>query len=38
LLRHSGSYAVILQLCAGACVLGPALLLTLGRTPRHTHP
>ena len=33
LLRSTGGYGAMLALCAGACLLGPALLLTLGRMP-----
>lgn len=33
LLRATGGYGAMLALCAAACVLGPALLLTLGRLP-----
>lgn len=33
LLRASGGYGPLLTLCALACLIGPALLLTLGRYP-----
>jgi MFS family permease len=33
LLRASGGYGPLLTLCAAACVIGPLLLLTLGRYP-----
>ncbi len=33
LLRATGGYQPLLMLCAAACVIGPALLLTLGRYP-----
>jgi MFS family permease len=33
LLHSTGGYAAMLALCGGACLLGPALLLTLGRMP-----
>ena len=36
LLRASGGYRPLLMLCAATCVIGPALLLTLGRCPVHT--
>jgi MFS family permease len=33
LLRSTGGYQPLLLLCAAACVIGPALLLSLGRYP-----
>ena len=33
LLRASGGYALMLMVCAAFCVVGPLLLLTLGRYP-----
>ena len=33
LLRSTGGYAAMLMVCAGFCVIGPLLLLTLGRYP-----
>ena len=38
LLRSSGGYHPLLILCALACVVGPALLLTLGRYPALSQP
>lgn len=34
LLRSTGGYQPLLMLCAAACVIGPALLLSLGRYPQ----
>ncbi len=34
LLRSTGGYHPLLMLCAAACVIGPALLLSLGRYPQ----
>lgn len=36
LLRNSGGYSAILMVCAACCVLGPLLLLTMGRYPMDT--
>lgn len=36
LLGASGDYHPLLMLCAGACVIGPILLLSLGRYPTHS--
>jgi len=36
-MQASGGYRPLLMLCAAACVIGPALLLTLGRYPTY-HP
>lgn len=33
LLRSTGGYAAMLMVCAACCVIGPLLLLTLGRYP-----
>ena len=38
LMRAGGGYRPLLMLCAAACVIGPALLLTLGRYPTHSTP
>ncbi len=36
LLRVSGGYHPLLMLCAAACLIGPILLLSLGRYPTHS--
>lgn len=33
LLRSTGGYGAMLMVCAACCVIGPGLLLTLGRYP-----
>ena len=38
LLRSTGGYAAMLIVCAACCVIGPLLLLTLGRYPIDTDP
>jgi MFS family permease len=38
LLRATGGYAAMLMVCAAFCVLGPLLLLTLGRYPVASSP
>lgn len=38
LLRATGGYAAMLTVCAAFCVLGPLLLLTLGRYPAASLP
>ena len=38
LLRSTGGYAAMLMVCAACCVIGPLLLLTLGRYPVEPSP